>query len=86
MWVRPSADGGVDVLLGDAGGFPHDPPSHGENLDQALIAAEGEASRWLEQTRQLQQELLSEESPELRHKEFIRVAGWPPARNPHYRR
>ena len=86
MWVRPAADGGLDVLLGDAGGFPEDAPSHGSTLDAALSSAESEVSVRLQQSQRLQQELLSDDVPEMRQEEFIRVAGWPPARNPHYRK
>lgn len=86
MWVGSAADGGVDVFLGDAGGFPADPPSHGSTLDEALFEAETNASKLLQETQRLQQQLLTQDTPELQHEEFIRVAGWPLIRNPHYRK
>jgi len=86
MLVRPSEDGSsVEVLLGDAGGFPKARALSGASPDDALSAAETEAARRLQRTRQLQQELVADELPELRDKEFIRVTGWPPALNPHFK-
>ena len=84
MLVRP-CDAGVEVLLGDAGGFPPDARSRSATLDVALASAETLVSGWLERTRQLQQELLSEPVPGCLDHEYIRVAGWPPVRNPHYK-
>ncbi|MBL8825535.1 MAG: hypothetical protein JNM18_01030 [Planctomycetaceae bacterium] len=86
MWVRPAADGGVEVSLGDAGGFSQDAPSHGATLNEALLAAETDVGVRLQLTLRLQQELVSDNLTDLQCDEFIRVAGWPPVRNPHYRK
>jgi hypothetical protein len=87
MLVQPSADGlGVDVRLGDAGGFPQGKPSHGSTLDEALAAAEITVSSWLEANKKLQQNLLSADFADVHTEEFIRVPGWPPAPNPHFRK
>jgi hypothetical protein len=85
MVIRP-CDSGVEVRLGDAGGFPPDARAQSATLDAALAAAEAFVSGWLERTRQLQQELLSDPVAEIRDQEFIRVTGWPPIRNPHFER
>jgi hypothetical protein len=83
--ARRDAYSKIEALLGDAGGFPKARALCGATPDDALSAAETEAVRRLRTTRQLQQELVADDSPELRDKEFICVTGWPPAPNPHFK-
>jgi len=85
MWVRPAAGGTVEVLLGDCGGFPQDTPASGKTVDGAFSEAERHAENFLRESRRLQQILLTDDVPDLRNEEFIRVPGLPPVSNPHYR-
>jgi hypothetical protein len=86
MSVQPTEDGSkIEVLLGDGGGFPQARALCGATPDDALSVAETEAVRRLQTTRQLQQELVADDLPGLRDKEFIYVTGWPPAPNPHFK-
>jgi hypothetical protein len=87
MLVRPTEDGGkIEVLLGDAGGFPKARALCGATPDEALSVAETDAVRRLQMTRQLQQELLADDSPEVCAVEFIGVTGWPRVPNPKFRK
>ena len=86
MLVQPSKDGGIQVQIGDPGGFPQSKPAHGSTLDEALAEAESAAGQWLDSTKKLQQDLLTNDWPEFRSREFISVTGWPLARNPFYRK
>jgi len=79
------ADGKVTISLADAGGVPEDGKVSALSLDEALDAAELKCRDWREETKKLQDGFLSEQVPERDEDEFIRVAGWPPKKNPFYK-
>lgn len=83
MTIAQIGETTIEVALADAGGVPDDGRFHGATTDEALTKANQQLPAWLKESKALLDSLVSGEMISTEG-EYLRVAGWPPVKNPFY--